>query len=121
MEVIMMNKLSHKYVIKLLDYVEHEDNVYIVMEKPDQSMDLCNFINNKGVLSEHRARYFFQQLLTAIQYIHSEGVAHMDLKCENILFDIDEKQIKLIDFGWARPLTDVPLTKCIGEISSMHG
>ena len=119
LEVVAMNKLNHKYVIKLLDYVEDEEEVYIIMEKPDQCSDLCDLIQESGALEEHWARYLFRQLLIAIKYIHAEGVVHNDLKCENILIDLDVPQIKLIDFGFARFLTDVPLSECTGKIYKM--
>ena len=39
--------------------------------------------------------------LCAIQFIHSAGVMHRDLKSENILID-DECRVKICDFGMAR-------------------
>lgn len=41
------------------------------------------------------------QLLDTIQYMHSKGIFHMDLKSENILINHELKTIKLIDFGHA--------------------
>lgn len=49
-------------------------------------------------LSEKNACQIFQQLIDAVEYIHSMGVTHRDLKPENILMDFDGR-IKIIDFG----------------------
>ena len=39
-----------------------------------------------------------QELLSAIEYMHSHGVMHRDLKPENILLDIHE-HLMIVDFG----------------------
>ncbi len=51
-------------------------------------------------LSEQATVFYFKQILSAITYLHSEGVCHRDLKPENILFDSDYT-LKLADFGLA--------------------
>jgi serine/threonine protein kinase len=42
-------------------------------------------------------------MLQALEYIHSRGVAHRDLKLENILLD-SSFDIKIADFGLAGPI-----------------
>ena len=51
-------------------------------------------------LSEETVRYYFKSLLRAVYYIHSNGIAHYDLKTENIFVDADFN-LKLGDFGIA--------------------
>lgn len=60
-----------------------------IKKLPDQRMgeDLC--------------RSIFKQLICGIGYMHSVGYAHRDLKLENILFDSETGQIKIIDFGFS--------------------
>ncbi|MEW5307987.1 MAG: hypothetical protein WDW38_000382 [Sanguina aurantia] len=54
-------------------------------------------------LSEGEARYFFQQFLFAVEYLHSHHVAHRDLKLDNIVLDDQvPPRIKLCDFGFAK-------------------
>lgn len=53
-----------------------------------------------GYFPEHRARFIMQQIIGAIDYLHSNNIVHRDLKPENILMK-DKKTdiIALSDFG----------------------
>lgn len=51
-------------------------------------------------MHEGIARYYFHQLVSAVEYMHSKNVAHRDIKLDNILID-DNYQLILIDFGFA--------------------
>jgi serine/threonine protein kinase len=54
--------------------------------------------------NEDFIRSIVKQILATVAYIHHEGVAHRDLKLENILFDATG-HIKVIDFGFSRFVT----------------
>lgn len=45
-------------------------------------------------------RFIARSLFEAVDFAHSKGIAHRDLKLENLLFDNDFR-IKLIDFGFS--------------------
>ncbi len=53
-----------------------------------------------GSMGEDAGRFFALQMLDSMEYMHSNRVAHRDLKLENILID-DNLQLKLADFGFA--------------------
>lgn len=61
------------------------------------------------VMEEDEARYFFTQVINAVDYCHKNKVAHRDLKMDNTLLDDnDPPRVKLCDFGFAKWWTDKP-------------
>lgn len=57
----------------------------------------------KGRLDETDARRYFQQIVSAIEYCHSRGIVHRDLKAENLLID-SQNNIKIIGFFFFKSL-----------------
>ncbi len=58
------------------------------------------FVDERGVTDEARVREIAHALLAALEYSHSRGVVHRDVKAENVLFDDAERPL-LADFGIA--------------------
>ena len=115
----MLKLLKHKYIINMLDYIKDKNVYYLVMEKPHGYGDLYQHIKLHGPLSEQLARIVFRNVLEAIQYCHSKGVIHGDIKEENILVDANTGDIKLIDFGAATFLHDERCTKRGGTVNNL--
>lgn len=66
--------------------------------------EIFDIISNTGAFSEETARYYFIQIIAALNYMHNTaGICHRDLKPENILMDANFN-IKIADFGFAIPL-----------------
>lgn len=75
------------------------ERIFIVQEHLSGG-DLFVCCQESGVLSESVARFFFNDIVAALGYLHSAGIVHRDVKQENCVLDSDGN-LKLIDFGLA--------------------
>lgn len=66
--------------------------------------ELFHYLADKGSLPVPIVRTYGKQIIEAIRCMHGNGIAHRDLKCENILVD-DEYNLKIGDFGFACPIS----------------
>ncbi|KAI1321048.1 pkb-activating kinase-like protein [Mortierella claussenii] len=95
-------KLEHPGVVKLYSTFQDSSSLYYVLELC-QNGELLTFIKKLGSFDENCTRFYVAQILTAVEYVHNQGVIHRDLKPENILLD-HRMYIKLTDFGTAKML-----------------
>ena len=99
-EIKLLKKLrNYKNIVKIYETFETNKYFCIVMENIIGG-NLLNCINKMTKLSENQAKNIFYQLITTLEYIHSLGIVHRDIKPDNILLDLNNN-IKLCDFGVA--------------------
>ncbi len=108
--------MDHPGVMKVYPSEKH-NRVYMVMEWVDGRL-LREILQGHQVLSQARAIKIAVNILHALEHIHSRGVAHRDMKPENIMVD-DQDNIKLIDFGIASKADARRLT--FGKLSQVMG
>jgi serine/threonine-protein kinase ULK/ATG1 len=106
-EIKVMKQLQHEHIVKLEEFEWDSNYIFLIMEYCNGG-DLSNFIKSKKKLAEAEVKYFLQQLACALQFLRSKGVAHMDLKPQNLLLHITASGkcvLKVGDFGMAQHLT----------------
>ncbi|CAG8541479.1 11750_t:CDS:10 [Ambispora leptoticha] len=88
------------YVVKLYYAFQSQDYLYLVMEYLIGG-DLSSLLQVFGTFDEEMARMYTAEVVLALEYLHSNGITHRDLKPDNMLIT-SEGHIKLTDFGLSR-------------------
>uniref|UniRef100_A0A0D9XW69 non-specific serine/threonine protein kinase n=1 Tax=Leersia perrieri TaxID=77586 RepID=A0A0D9XW69_9ORYZ len=96
-EIRTMRLVAHKNIVQLHEVMATRNKIYFVMEYV-KGGELFEKVEKRGKLTEGVAHKYFQQLISAVDYCHSRGVYHRDLKLENLLLDENEN-LKVSDFG----------------------
>eukprot|EP00051_Salpingoeca_urceolata_P012498 m.154737 g.154737 ORF g.154737 m.154737 type:complete len:494 (+) comp17508_c0_seq3:301-1782(+) len=107
-EIGLLSKLKHPNLVQLFDFWCDDCEVTMVMEFCPGG-DLWQYIQQKQALHERQAQHFLRQLASALQYMHSQNVAHLDLKPQNLLlFPLEDRLplLKVADFGFACQLLE---------------
>jgi len=78
-EARLMERCAHQYVVRFFEYVQLEKESYLFMELATRG-ELFSRVIDSGNLDETDARHYFSQLMAAVDYMHSRGIAHRDLK-----------------------------------------
>ena len=79
-EIALVQRVNHRYVVKVVDVIQDLEYIHIVMEEC-MGGDLFDKIVKYGIkLTEERAREIIVSLLDAIAYLHDRDIVHRDLK-----------------------------------------
>ncbi|MDR1348828.1 MAG: SUMF1/EgtB/PvdO family nonheme iron enzyme [Prevotellaceae bacterium] len=102
-EVNILNQLEHPAIVKMYALFEERGNLYLVMEYVEgKTIEQC--VQRRGVLPEKEATTIMSQILSALNYAHSKGFVHRDIKPGNIMIRPDGSAC-LLDFGIAKDMT----------------
>jgi len=103
-EINILKTVKHKHIVQLYEVLQTPRHIFIIMEYCE-GKDLLDYILTKNKLSEEEALKFFQQLINALFYLHSQNIAHRDIKIDNMLLDRN-RDLKLVDFGLSTKYPD---------------
>ena len=93
-------QLSHPNIVTAYDAGEHEGVHYLAMEFVE-GRDLGKIVKHHGPLSVQWAVDYVLQAARGLEYAHSQGVIHRDVKPGNLLLDT-KGTVKILDMGLAR-------------------
>ena len=96
---ILQNMCGGTNIIQLLDVVRDPQS-----KTPSLVFEHVNNVDFKVLyptLSDLDIRYYIYELLKALDYCHSNGVMHRDVKPHNVMIDHEKRQLRLIDWGLA--------------------
>lgn len=105
-EIEVLKELDHPHILRIYEYYITARHVYIVSEYLEGG-EMFDRISKMEKVNEMEIARIFEQVLSAVAYLHSHNIIHRDLKPENIMFESKEpdSNIKLIDFGSSKRLT----------------
>ncbi|ODM91746.1 Serine/threonine-protein kinase STK11 [Orchesella cincta] len=104
-EIKLLKRLNHPNVIKLIEvmFIEEKQKMYLVLEYCIGGLqDVLETSPNKK-FPIWQAHGYFTQLIEGLEYLHSQGIVHKDIKPGNLLVTLDEK-LKITDFGVAEAI-----------------
>jgi calcium-dependent protein kinase len=83
-EINILRKLEHPNIMKIYEYFDDNEYIYIVSELCDQG-DLLGKMQKLGSMSELVVKFLMEQILNALSYLHANRVFHGDIKLENVM------------------------------------
>jgi calcium-dependent protein kinase len=94
--------MDHPHIVRLYDVFESKESLHLVMECMEGG-ELYERVRRLKKFPEQDAADAVWQILLALNYIHSHGIVHRDIKLENFLFEKEQgNNLKLIDFGFSK-------------------
>ncbi|KAG6818014.1 hypothetical protein H0H87_009169 [Tephrocybe sp. NHM501043] len=105
MESETLKVLDHPNIVQYLGFEETPENLSIFLEYvPGGSIGSC--LLKYGKFNEDVTKSFTSQILAGLEYLHSKGILHRDLKADNILVETSGI-CKISDFGISKRTDDV--------------
>ena len=99
-EVRAAARLQHPHIVTAFDAGEADGIHFLVMEYVD-GKDLAQLVAERGALAVDEAVDYVVQAARGLEYAHSEGIVHRDIKPGNLLVD-KRGNVKILDMGLAR-------------------
>jgi MAP kinase interacting serine/threonine kinase len=90
---------GHPNIIQLIEYFEETERFYLIFEKVSGGQ-LLDHIQTRKYFTEREAANIIRDVASALEFLHSKGIAHRDLKPENVLCVYRDRltPVKLCDF-----------------------
>ncbi|OIR57008.1 MAG: CAMK/CAMKL/KIN1 protein kinase [Amphiamblys sp. WSBS2006] len=96
-EAALVHVLRHPNIVYFREMYVTRKMFCMVFEYVDGT-PMIDLVLRGGKQSETRARGYFREILSAVEYIHAHSIVHWDLKIENIMVD-SQGTVRLLDFG----------------------
>ena len=104
-------KLNHPNIVRILDVFEENGTAYYVMEYIEGE-SLGDMVKRRGAIPEAEALGYVKDAASALEYIHSKNINHLDIKPGNLMKRKEDGRIIVIDFGVAKQYAAVISEGC---------
>ncbi|KAI5771207.1 EIF2AK4 [Gulo gulo luscus] len=102
-------KLSHPNVVRYfaMNLKEQDDSIVVdILSEHVNGVSLATHLSHSGPIPVHQLRRYTAQLLSGLEYLHSNDVVHKDLRASNVLVDADGN-VKVTDYSISKRLADI--------------
>jgi casein kinase II subunit alpha len=96
---ILQNLYGGPNIVRLLDYVQ--DSVAKTPTLIFEFVHNTDFKNLYPMFTDYDVRYYTRKIVQALDFCHSKGIVHRDIKPHNVMIDHNKKDLKVIDWGLA--------------------
>ncbi|KAG8197773.1 hypothetical protein JTE90_006814 [Oedothorax gibbosus] len=97
-ELEIWPRLRHRHIVQVDRIIQIQSRIYVFMELAENG-SVIDYVQKYGAASEEMGRMWCKRMCQALRYCHSKGVAHRDLKCDNLLLG-KNLELKVGDFGF---------------------
>lgn len=115
-EVAIMRSLNHPNIVSTYDIFETSTHLYLVIELCAGG-ELFDIVADHGHLSEQRASQVMRSIVRGLEYLHSEGICHRDIK---VRFEREGRGC-FMERGWAMSSALWTCRRCTAEACSLAG
>lgn len=100
-----LTSLDHPNIIKYHPIADQDGESDLLIMDYAPNGDFFDLVTKGGLAHEVHMRTYFHQMIAGLEYLHSQGIAHLDLKLENLLMGKDFL-LKIIDFDQSQSTSD---------------
>ena len=108
-EHLVLSLVRHPFLVNLWGTFQDHTFLYLVMDFVPGG-ELFSLLRQSRRFPHQVAKFYISEVILAIDFLHQHNIVYRDLKPENILIGADG-HLKLIDFGFAKVLSD-PSSTC---------
>ena len=94
-------RLNHPNIVRIHDVFEENGTAYYVMEYIEGE-SLGDMVKRRGAIPEAEALGYVKDAASALGYIHSKNINHLDIKPGNLVLRKEDGRVLVIDFGVAK-------------------
>ena len=103
-EAVVSMRLTHPNIVAVRHFEENGGNPFIVADYID-GQNLDAYLAERGKITEGEVRTLLKPIAEALDYAHSQGVVHRDVKPSNVMVD-KVGHPYILDFGVAREIQE---------------
>lgn len=107
-EILVMKGSKHENIVNFIDSYVLKGDLWVVMEYMEGG-SLTDVVTH-CILTEAQIGAVCRETLEGLQFLHSKGVIHRDIKSDNILLSMNG-EIKLTDFGFCAQINEINLKR----------